>query len=263
MGRALLLSFSTWSLLWGIFPAVAQEGSLYRQAAGDIISDHDSFYSSNSLRHLSVVLVGAWVLANTAADEEIQDWYREEIRSRETDDVSRLVKPMGNGRAVVPACVVTLILGHLAGDAPSGSLLRQWSGRSLRAMLLGAPPVLFLQVATGASRPSEGDSRWHPFEDDNGVSGHSFVGAVPFLSAARMTQDRLPKSLFYVGSMLCGLSRVNDDAHYLSQSALGWWVAYLATGSVEETESRRPSVHLLPAAPFVKGKAAVTLIITF
>ena len=124
---------------------------------------------------------------------------------------------------------------------------------------MGAPPLLFLQVATGGSRPLEDHSRWHPFEDDNGVSGHAFVGAVPFLSAAGMTDSRPLKVLWVSASTLCGLSRINDDAHYLSQAAMGWWVAYLACRSVEETELGKGRLQLLPAVPSGGLHAAIIL----
>ena len=227
--------------------------------AADVLSDHDRFYSTRRLRDLSFGLLGAWLLANTEADVEIQDWYRDEVRTSAGDDLSGWIKPLGNGRLVVPALSGALLAGTLTGGTPAGRFLGRWSGRSLRALAVGAPPLLFLQVATGGSRPLEDDSRWHPFEDDNGVSGHSFVGAVPFLSAAAMTDSRPLKVLLVSGSTLCGLSRINDDAHYLSQSAMGWWVAYLACRSVEGTELGKERLRLLPVCPSSGLRAAVAV----
>ena len=44
-------------------------------------------------------------------------------------------------------------------------------------------------MATGASRPADGQgSHWHMFNDNNGVSGHAFIGAIPFLAAAEMVE---------------------------------------------------------------------------
>ncbi len=60
-----------------------------------------------------------------------------------------------------------------------------------RAYLVGAPAMLLMQNVTGGSRPEEMDhgSKWDPFHDDNGVSGHAFMGAVPFLTLANMYDD--------------------------------------------------------------------------
>jgi hypothetical protein len=111
---------------------------------------------------------------------------------------------------------------------------------------VGAPPMLFFQSALGASRPEEGDSHWHFFEDNNAVSGHAFMGAVPFLTAAGMVKSPVLKAFLYCGSTLPALSRINDDAHYFSQAALGWWIGYLAASSIERTETHKQSVTIAP-----------------
>jgi membrane-associated phospholipid phosphatase len=236
MGLRLIVLLSVGLPLSVAFAEERGESCAPGRVISSVVSDHREFYSSRPLGHLALGLVGAWVLANTEADVDVQDWYREEVRAPASDDLSEWIKPLGNGRIAVPALAGVAIVGKLAGDAPGAATVHRWAGRSLRALLLGAPPVLFLQVAVGSSRPGEADSRWRPFEDDNGVSGHAFVGAVPFLSAARMAHSRPLKTICYAGSILCGLSRINDDAHYFSQAAMGWWVAYLATGSVDRTQ---------------------------
>ena len=35
------------------------------------------------------------------------------------------------------------------------------------------------------------------------------------------------------------MTRINDNAHYLSQVWLGWWMAFLACESVNKTESQK------------------------
>jgi hypothetical protein len=113
-------------------------------------------------------------------------------------------------------------------------------------MLVGVPPLLFFQNALGTSRPNESDSYWHPFEDNNGVSGHSFMGAVPFLTAAKMTKNPWLKPLFFLASMFCGASRINDNKHYFSQAVLGWWMANLAASGINKTEIQKNKVSIIP-----------------
>jgi len=110
--------------------------------------------------------------------------------------------------------------------------------------------MLAMQVVTGASRPGETDhgSLWAPFQDNNGVSGHSFLGAVPFISAAKMTDNRFWKAAFYAGSTLAAFSRINDDDHYASQAMLGWWMAYVAATAVDDTEQGNLTVFPLSMA---------------
>ncbi|MDY0166212.1 MAG: phosphatase PAP2 family protein [Thermoguttaceae bacterium] len=117
-----------------------------------------------------------------------------------------------------------------------------------------------MQFLLGASRPGETDyrSQWKPFDDTNAVSGHAFIGAVPFLTAAEMTENLAARAFLYVGSACTAWSRVNDDAHYLSQVILGWYMAYLACRSVEATGEDMQTLSLVPlAGPELSGLGLV------
>ncbi len=105
-------------------------------------------------------------------------------------------------------------------------------------MLVGVPPLLFLQKALGSSRPNDmpPSSNWDFWADDNGASGHTFVGAVPFLVAAQLAEKPRRKAALMALSTLTGWSRINDNDHYLSQVIVGWWLAYAATQSVEDSD---------------------------
>ena len=109
---------------------------------------------------------------------------------------------------------------------------------------------MIAQRLTGGSRPGEKDrdSRWLPFQDNNGVSGHSFMAALPFINAAKMTENRWLKAGFYSGSLLGPLSRINDDDHYPSQAALGWLMAYVAASAIDRTEQASHAVQFAPYA---------------
>jgi len=126
---------------------------------------------------------------------------------------------------------------------------------------VGGPPALLWQHAIGASRPDEDDSRWRPFEDNNGVSGHSFMGAVPFIAAAKMAENPSIRYSLYLGSMLCGWSRINDDRHYLSQAALGWWIAYLSVSCGERSEEREKDLIIRPHP--VPGGIGIIAVLSF
>jgi membrane-associated phospholipid phosphatase len=213
-----------------------------------IIADYKNFYSLDNLWKLGLGIGYAGFYANTSFDQEIQDFYNDYIKSGTTDDISKIVKPIGNGRITVPVYLTAALVGELTKDTRIGSTVGEWGQRCSRALIVGVPPVLTLQIVLGASRPEEGkDSHWHPFKDNNGVSGHSFMGAVPFLTVAKMTHKRLLKYSFYFGSTLTGLSRINDNKHYFSQVILGWWIAYLSVNSIEKNK-----VVLAPAVDGIK-----------
>jgi hypothetical protein len=211
-------------------------------------SDYGKFYAPRQAGLLAAGLGIAAVLAHSEADPEIQRWYQQSVRDHTTNEIARFVKPLGNGRIMIPCYAGMAMLGRMTNYTQLGTLSEEWGIRSLRTLLVGVLPLLVLQNATGASRPTEGDSHWHPFAEDHGVSGHSFMGAVPFLSAAMMTENLSLKTLFYTGSTLCGLSRINDDKHYLSQVMLGWWLAYLSAKSVDKTEAQVDRMKIMPIA---------------
>jgi hypothetical protein len=191
------------------------------------------------MRDLLLGIAGASLLANTSMDQDFRDWFWEDVRSSDTDNFASFWKPFGEGEIFVPAYVGFGITGWLLDDVPIFSLAGQHGRRTSRAYLVGTPPMLFLQSALGGSRPGETrhESAWRPFADDNGVSGHAFIGAVPFITAAQMSENCCVKAGFYIFSTFPAWSRIEDDAHYLSQCALGWWMAYLACRSVSQTEA--------------------------
>jgi len=75
------------------------------------------------------------------------------------------------------------------------------------------------------------------------------MDAVPFICAAKMTDDPYLKAAFYAGSTLAAFSRVNDDPHYVSQVMLGWWMAYLAASAVDHTQQDKDlTIFPMPVA---------------
>jgi hypothetical protein len=217
------------------------EPHLVRSIFSDVCSDHVHYYSGESLGKLAIGVGAAAAFANTGADVDLRSEYQERLRCVGTDDVSEMLhvpKFLGNGYVTIPIFAASALVGSSFDETPLGRGVGEWGGRSLRTILVGAPPMLAMQWVTGASRPGEtsGGSHWKPFDDSNGVSGHAFMGAAPFISAAKMTDAPLWKAGLYFASALPALSRINDDRHYASQVVLGWWMAYLAAIAVDETQ---------------------------
>lgn len=232
-------------------PSVADDdatfGDMLREQWAGILEDHAQFYSFEGLTWLTLGVGAGAVMANTEFDESfVRDEYKERILRAHTDEYAEAIgqpKFLGNGYYTIPVFAAAAIAGRLADEWPVGNATAEWGDRSLRTFLVGAPPMLALQVLTGGSRPGEttSTSHWKPFDDSNGVSGHSFMGAIPFVSAAKMTDNIWLKGGLYAVSVLPALSRVNDDAHYFSQAFLGWWLAYLAGSAVDR--SHDPTRH--------------------
>jgi PAP2 superfamily len=207
------------------------------------LQDYRNYYSLPNLLLLGLGVGAMEPVANTPADNHIRNW----MQKRGHGHAESLAELFGYGGQLWVALPVGLEIAALCGKAPEDYATDggwfEWSNRSLRAIAVGFPPVLAGYALLGSGRPDlRYDSHWHPFDHFHGVSGHTFIGAVPFLTAASMTDNPWIKYPLVFGSFMTGWSRLYQDRHYFSQVALGWWCAVLAVRSVNLTENQRLSV---------------------
>ncbi len=225
-------------------------GAMWYDAKQSVCSDYRNYYNRRTMAKLACGLVLGSVLANTSMDQDVQDWYQQDQRGIDSDNFSEFWKTFGEGHLFIPAYACLAVAGKFVEDWPVVGPVGDFGARTTRAYLVGAPPLLFMQFMLGASRPGETNhsSHWDPFQDTNAVSGHAFIGAVPFITAAQMTDSIVLKSGLYACSTLTGFSRINDDCHYLSQAVLGWWMAYLACEAIDQTQLNQNGMTFMPIA---------------
>ena len=140
-------------------------------------------------------------------------------------------------------------LGGNNASSITDTAIDSWGVNASRAYITGLPAMWAMQFTTGASRPGETPegSVWRPFNDGHGVSGHAFVGAVPFLTIAYMNPDNAYiKYPAYLASAAAALSRINDDAHFPSQAVLGWYMAWEAVDAVFDNNQNRKGFTVTP-----------------
>ncbi len=223
----------------------------FRQELGNVWSDQKNYYTWPTLRCLALAVSGASVLANTSMDEHFRDWYQQRVRGTSLDETADIVRNFGDGRLAIPAAIAIGLTGAIWDNTQWGSEMADFGIQTSRAYIVGAPTLLLLQYSLGANRPERipDASYWKPFSGaSNSASGHAFIGAVPFLTAAQMTDNPYLKGCLYVCSVLPAWSRVNDDMHYLSQIWLGWWIAYLACDAVNATQHENDRLVISPIA---------------
>jgi hypothetical protein len=221
---------SCWDVLWE---------DLWRSGR-----DHANFYTWETLAELAPMLAGAGVLANTSADRDIRFWYQEHVRTPTSSEIANVARYSGEFWLTLPLFFGAAVTPRLLGE--EDGVVADWGNQSLRALAVGAAPMGILSAILGAERPAKGDSDWRLFHHVHGVSGHTFMGAVPFLTAAALSDDCFWRSSFVAGSLLVGWTRLDMDRHYLSQIILGWGMAYLAVAAVHETETGERWFRLLP-----------------
>jgi len=203
-------------------------------AWANIKKDYENFYQSERLWRAAKFYAAGAVMAHTNIDTEFQSWHQDEVHSQTSDDIAKVAKLFGEKVILVPLS----LMASSAQLFDENSRLGRWGETTMRSYLVGGPAMFSVQLLTGGSRPSDKyeDAKWRPFNDDNGVSGHAFVGAVPFLTLARDPNlNDWQKGLAYFGSTLSAWSRINDDKHFLSQAMLGWYMAWESVDAVHDT----------------------------
>jgi len=212
-------------------------------------SDVCRFCERDRLLRMGCVLGGCGLVANTSFDRNLQNWYQDDVRSSGSDEWAEIARVFGEGPYLVPVSLAAAVMGYVFETPQAVSHIGRWGQLTARAYLMGGPVVLGMQRLTGGSRPGETnqDSDWRHLKDDNGVSGHSFIGAVPFLTIAHMNHDHAAmKYAFFLLSALPAWSRINDNKHYPSQAIAGWYLAWEATDAVFDSRDEEKHVTISP-----------------
>lgn len=208
----------------------------------DVLCDFSIYFGKENLQDLGIMFALIATMANTDMDYSISHRWKKGIHSSLSDRLFKV--PDGIGKCnYVAAYLGTMALGHWQCDTEMGHTLYTWGYRSLRTLFLVGVQDPVYGWLIGNGRPYDGrkTSRWKPFKKggEAGCSGHSFNGAIPFMTAAMMT-DCIPLKVgFYGLALLPGFARINKQSHYTSQVLLSWTIAYLAARSVDCSEEAR------------------------
>lgn len=227
-----------------------------------LVRDQSNFYSRESLLGLGVAFGTGAAFANTGLDEQLQKHFQASVRGATSDEWFEFLhsnKELGNGTYSLPVYGALWVANEYVDGPPVFESLGAWGERSMRGFIVGAPPLVLMQRLTGGSRPyetSEG-AQWHPMRDNNGVSGHAFMSSLPFITAAKMSDDPWQKTFWYSASAIGPLSRVNDNAHYPSQIGLGWVMAFMAATAVNQTHTGKRGWSLVSSSNLTSTGAAL------
>ncbi len=190
-------------------------------------------YGRRAFLRLGAATAASGVLAYSGADEAIESWHRDRVRSSLSDRMAHLAKFGGERFWFLAWATLGVTDAWLRTSA-----LSRWGRQNFEAMVVGLPTLWTLQRTLGANRPTSDDAspRWRPMAADNSASGHTFIGAVPLLHLAHRVRGGAPaRWAARAASTLSGWSRLNDRKHYPGQILLGWTIAWNA---VEATRVR-------------------------
>lgn len=222
----------------------------------DVICDYSTYYGTENLLYVGGALFTAGVSANTNIDRSINRFWQQNVKGKTSNKLLDPFEHIGFFAYSKPY-IASTVLGYWRINTPVGNWLYHWGYKSFRAMILASPQVTLLRNVLGAGRPCSSkysDSKWRLFtKSRTSVSGHTFNGAIPFLTAAMMTDNPLYKYGLYFISILPAVSRINDRKHYFSQVFLGWSLAYLSVKVVDFADQEREQAVKMEIMPIKNG----------
>ncbi len=221
----------------------------------DIQHDFSNYLKNDNLILLGDTFLAAGVLANTGIDRAVADHWQTNLHSKSLTKFFAFPEKVGClSFYYAPIYLGTMALGHFREHTLVGNVVYHWGYRSFRTFLVGGLQQVTLTNLLGSGRPIRNeDSKWQPLKYETGVSGHAFYGAIPFLSAAMMSDPPALKYGLYLFSTLPGLSRINSHKHYLSQVVMGWSLAFLSARSVYQSDTERVPMYQVGLYPRADG----------
>lgn len=204
----------------------------------DVGGDYGLYYSRCNLPAVGVVLFAAGIMANTSIDRSVNRFWQKNIRGPTADGFFRPQESISEFSYIKVYAAAVAATYWNKDDNCFSYLLYHWGYRSMRAWLIVSPQITLLRNYLGGGRPyykNDCDgTRWKfGHYGRPSCSGHTFNGALPFITAAMMTEYRPLKYGLYFLSVLPGLARINFCKHSLSQVFLGWTLSYLAASTVD------------------------------
>lgn len=188
--------------------------------------------------------IGGYALL-TAVDGQVQR-FASDHRSEGGDDFSSAVRKMGQPEVFATASLAILATGLLSGNRK----IRDAGVRVTAGLALTGVLVTAAKFTAGRARPSKDGSDSDDFAPFSGAtsapSGHTAMAFALATSLSDAIRNPWVTALLYTGATGTAWSRVNDNAHWLSDvvagAALGIVSARFMDGKLTLLGIRAPTV---------------------
>ena len=210
----------------------------YISDAGGVLKSPLSWRASDWLK-FSFVVAATWAISSE--EDDLQGWAQHR-RNDDTNMVSQFTRPAGSGKYVLPALGLLYGAGRIAG-----------SSRATRTALLGLESGVIsgafsgtIKYLTHKERPGDStidEAPWNGpglYHDHLSFpSGHSACGfALATIVAADYGDYALVRPLAYCAAALAALSRVSDNAHWVSDILLGSAIGHFTARTIAARHGR-------------------------
>ncbi len=218
---------------------------------------------SHVIRWYEATAVVGTVALLSVIDEPTQDWIQGN-RSDKTDDAAGAFRKEGEPIWWGGISVGLTAAGLIIGDAD----VARAGGRAMTAVAASAVVSTGIKYLLGRSRPAEGVGafEFHPFsslEDSSGAqlrlsmpSGHTTAAFAVATSLADDIRSPVADILLYTLATGTAWSRMNDDRHWLTDTAFG---AILGITTAKVVNGRWRIFNLQPPAFLVGEEGEIAL----
>jgi hypothetical protein len=167
-------------------------------------------------------------------DTQIMNWSQDN-RTEITNSISRVAKPFGDSRVLVPLTVL-----YVYGCQADDNRARKTTVLSLESFVISGILGNSLKYVGHRSRPRTGDSydTWKgpSFNKEDGMSfpsGHTACAfSVATIVASEYRDQPVIPAISYSIATLTGLSRIDDNAHWASDVFCGAAIGYFTSKSL-------------------------------
>ncbi len=226
-----------------------------------ILSSPIDWEENDWLRFGLMVGSGYFLFKN---DEKIRNWVLSH-KNQTSDDISHLVKYLGNGY------FLTGLLGsvYLIGEISNENSFRKTAVLGFESLLISGAIVHGIKIISGRMRPSASEkaNQFYPFHFNSKYysfpSGHS---AAAFAIAAVITEQSeslIVDVVVLTLASLVALSRVNDNLHWTSDVFLGSAIGYFVGKKLAKYHSNKVTSSFKISMSFSKNKTSFSIIYFF
>lgn len=224
------------------------------------------------LRTAGITAAGAtaWALTFAYIDEPAQQ-FMQSHRCAVADGIANVVQPLGRQRYLAPAAGVAFVSGLLAKDEQ----LQKAGLISLGSIFVNTGVTSTLKKAFHRHRPSattenhEFDGPFWKSPNASLPSSHTSTAFAVATSVATVYRDsKYVPPIAYGVATLVGLSRINDNAHWVTDVMAGAAIGYLSSKGVgylysltdEKLGKRRQKLLLTPQIGLTSAQFSATLV---
>ena len=209
---------------------------------------------------VNVAFVAAVTGGLFAIDEDVQDFWQDDLRGDFTNETADIFQAFGDTQFLLPGIPAVFVAGGLVrygfGEVEEGGRLQETALLAFESYLLAAGLTEGIKNLAGRKRPNQTQDKddWEgPGGEKSFPSGHStHAWAVASVVASEYSHSFAIRATAYTFATLTSLARINENKHWGSDVFFGAALGYFIGKFVYRENPFRNNDNLL-FTPIVTG----------